>query len=231
VNRNISPAPLRQLAALIRPDSRDLWTVVAFSIAVGVLALAVPIAAQMLFNYVAFGGLLQPLVVLGITLFLVLSLAAGMRMVISFVVEMLQRRIFVRTVSDLGDRLPRVRADAFDRTSGPEMVNRFFDVLTIQKVGAVLLLDGIAAFLQTTIGLIIVAFYHPFLLGFSGILLAAGFFVVFVLGRSATRTGPTSFSPPEAGGRGSPPRSWTGGRGGSRPVWRRTDGSSDPRSG
>ncbi|MEM0983612.1 MAG: ABC transporter ATP-binding protein [Planctomycetota bacterium] len=173
---------------LIRPDYRDLWLVVAFSVAVGVLALALPIAVQMLFNYVAFGAILQPLVVLGIVLLFVLTLAACMRTVISFVVELLQRRVFARSVADLGERLPRISKESFCSSPGPEVVNRFFDVLNVQKSGATLLLDGIAMVLQTVIGLVIVAFYHPFLLGFSAILLFSGCVVIFVLGRSAVRT-------------------------------------------
>lgn len=179
---------MRELAALLRPDGRDLGIVIAFSIAVAILALTVPIAAQMLINYVAFGALMQPLITLGFVVFLVLTLAAMMRLLITYVVELIQRRLFVRTVSQLGDRLPRVQRDTFDLVNGPEMVNRFFDVLTLQKIGAILLLEGVAALLQTVVGLIIVAFYHPFLLGFSGALLAASAFVIFVLGRSAVRT-------------------------------------------
>jgi ABC-type bacteriocin/lantibiotic exporter with double-glycine peptidase domain len=183
------PEPIPRLLQLVQPDRRDIGLVIVFSVAVGILSLAVPIAAQMLFNYVAFGALLQPLFVLGIMLLIVLALAAVMRAIILLVVELLQRRVLVRIVGQLGDRLPRVRAAALDRgAGGQEMVNRFFDVLTIQKVGAMLLLDGVAAVLQTTIGLIIVAFYHPFLLAFCMALLGAGLFVVFVLGRSAVRT-------------------------------------------
>ena len=90
--------------------------------------------------------------------------------------------------SDLAYRLPRVRADAFDREYGPELVNRFFDVLTVQKVGALLLLDGIAIVLQTVIGLLVLAFYHPYLLGFSLVMLGAMAFTVFQLGRGAVTT-------------------------------------------
>ncbi len=179
---------ISKLARLIASDSRDLWMIVVYSIVVGVLALGVPIGAQMLFNYVAFGALLQPLVLLAVVLLVVLTVAGVMRSIISFLVEMIQRRLFVRVVGRLGERLPKVRADAFDRAEGTDLVNRFFDVMTIQKVGATLLLDGIAAVLQMLIGLLIVAFYHPFLLGFAIVLLIAVMIVVFILGRSGART-------------------------------------------
>ena len=179
---------LGRLHGLIEPDVRDIWMIVLYSVVVGLLALAVPIGAQMLFNYVAFGAILQPLIVLGVVLLVVLSIAGAMRALISMLVELLQRRLYARVVGRLGQRLPKVRADVFDRANGPDLVNRFFDVLTIQKVGATLLLDGIAAVLQMLIGLAIVAFYHPFLLAFSIVLFVAVTLVVFVLGRNSTRT-------------------------------------------
>ncbi|HRX87400.1 MAG TPA: ABC transporter ATP-binding protein, partial [Phycisphaerae bacterium] len=85
-------------------------------------------------------------------------------------------------------RLPRVHVASFDRDHGPELVNRFFDVLTVQKVGATLLLDGVAVVLQAAIGLLILAFYHPFLLAFDVVLLVGILLVLFALGRGAVRT-------------------------------------------
>ncbi len=181
-------SPLRRLLFLLRPERGDILIVVAFSVGVGVLALSAPIAVQALVNFVAFGGLVQPLVVLGLVLLICLGLAGLMRAFTAYVVEILQRRLFVRVVSDLGYRLPRVRIDAYDRQHGPELVNRFFDVLTVQKVGASLLLDGVAAVLQTIIGLLILAFYHPVLLAFAVVLLFGIAVILFALGRGAVTT-------------------------------------------
>lgn len=180
--------PLRRLLRLLSPERRDVAIVIAFAIGVGILMLATPVAVQALVNTVSFGGLTQPLVVLAILLFGFLSLASTIRALKIYIVEVLQRRLFVRVVTDLGYRLPRVHVSSFDRNHGPELVNRFFDVLTVQKVGATLLLDGVGAVLQTTIGLLILAFYHPFLLAFDVVLVAGIAFVLFVMGRGAIRT-------------------------------------------
>jgi putative ABC transport system ATP-binding protein len=128
------------------------------------------------------------LIVLGILLLAFLSLAGAVRVFKTWVVEMLQRRIFVRVATDLSHRLPRVRTEAYDRGHGPELVNRFFDVLTVQKAGATLLLDGVAVFLQTLVGLTVLAFYHPILLAFDVVLVFCIIFVLFVLGRGGVRT-------------------------------------------
>ncbi|MEO0512689.1 MAG: ATP-binding cassette domain-containing protein [Planctomycetota bacterium] len=176
---------LKRIWSFVRPDAGDIWAVTGFAIAVGVLALAVPVAAQVLFNYISFGISTQPVVVLGVTLAVALAISAILRIMMYIVVEIVQRRVFVRVLRDLGDKLPRTTSDAFGRVGGAEFVNRFFDVLTVQKVGSVLLLDGIAAFLQTVIGLVILWFYHPLLLGFSLLLLALSAFILVVMARGA----------------------------------------------
>ncbi|MBX3394368.1 MAG: ABC transporter ATP-binding protein [Phycisphaerae bacterium] len=183
-----SVGPIRRLLVLFASDRGDIVLVIVFSIAVGILMLATPVTVQALVNFVSFGGLLQPLVVLGILLFGFLALAGAIRTIQAYVIEILQRRLFVRVVADLADRLPRVTAECYDRQNGPELVNRFFDVVTVQKVAAMLLLDGATVLLQAFVGLLVLAFYHPFLLAFDVVLVLSIGFVVFVLGRGAIRT-------------------------------------------
>ena len=137
-------SPLARLLGIIRPEKNDLWIVLIFSIVVGVLALASPVAVEALVNTVAFGRYLQPVVILAALLFTFLTFAAAIRGLIAFIVEIIQRRLFIRVVEDLAYRLPRARHDQFDQRHGPELVNRFFDVVTVQKAASGLLLDGIA---------------------------------------------------------------------------------------
>ncbi len=180
--------PLRRLVQLVRPDRADLWSILVFGALVGGLTLATPVAVQQLVNSVALGGLMQPVVVLALLLLAVLAFAATLSALQAYVAEIVQRRIFVRVAADLAHRLPRVRIEAFDRQHGPELVNRFFDVMTVQKLGAVLLLDGVALALQTLIGLLVLSFYHPLMLAFSVILVAGIAVVALVLGRGAVPT-------------------------------------------
>lgn len=179
------PSPIVRLISLLSAEQRDVWIVIIYAAAVGVLSLAVPLTAMAVVNSTALANLMQQLVVLCLVLFVCLALASMFRVLQTLVVEYLQRRIFVRVVADLTYRLPRVDITAFDQRHGPELVNRFFDVLTVQKAAATLLLDGIAVVLQTIIGLLLLAFYHQLLLGFDMILLTGLVVLVFVLGRGA----------------------------------------------
>ena len=88
----------------------------------------------------------------------------------------------MRVVIDVAERIPRVQAKAFDRHHGPELVNRVFDVVTVQKSLSMLLLEGTSVVLQTGVGLVILSFYHPLMLGFSLLLVAGGGVVAGLFG-------------------------------------------------
>ncbi|WP_432743924.1 ABC transporter ATP-binding protein [Methylobacter sp. G7] len=180
--------PLRRLIELMRADHADLWLVLGLALGSGLLALASPVAVQALVNTVAMSGMGQPLLVLSTILFFFLTFAGAVHVLQSYLVEIVQRRIFVRLATDLAYRLPRVHSDAYEHHHGPELVNRFFDVLTVQKAGSSLLLDGLSTVVQTLVGLIVLAFYHPFLLAFDVVLVLAIFFIIFVLGRGGVAT-------------------------------------------
>lgn len=180
--------PFRRLVALLRPERTDISAVVIFAAAVGVLSLATPITVEALVNSVAFGRFLQPLVVLAVMLLTFLGFAALLKGLQAFIVEIIQRRIFVRVVADLAHRLPRVKQEAFDGLHGPELLNRFFDVITVQKSAAMLVLDGLSIVIAAFVGMVVLAFYHPYLLGFDLVLMAAVAFAVFFLGRGAVGT-------------------------------------------
>ncbi|MFT5458426.1 MAG: putative ABC transport system ATP-binding protein [Myxococcota bacterium] len=183
-----TPSPFRRLVGLLRLERDDLAAIAAYSVAVGVLSLATPLVMQVLINWLAFGALLQPVLVLGVALLVFLAVAAGMSVLQRVAVETVQRRVFVRMAADLAGRLSRIDVASFDRAYGPELVNRFFDVLTVQKAVRSLLLDGLAALLQAVVGLLLLALYHPLLLAFDVMVLIAIVVVWFPLGIGAAKT-------------------------------------------
>ncbi len=178
----------RLLAKLLRAESQEIAVILLYGIGVGLLSLAVPIGVQALVNTVTFGSLSQPLLFLVLAVFGGLSLAAVFRGLQVLVVERLQIRFFSYIALELSARLPRVRIDRLSGSKFPELVNRFFDVLVVQKSSASLLLEGFALVLQTLIGLVLLAFYHPALLAFDLVLVLAMAGVLFGLGRGAVHT-------------------------------------------
>ncbi len=180
--------PFGRLRALLQPESSDIFTVCIYALIVGLLTLATPIAVEALVNTVAFGRFLQPVVVLALLLFMFLAFSAAIRAVQTIVVEIVQRRLFARVAGDLAYRLPRVQMKELDGAYAPELVNRFFDVVTVQKVSAQLLLEGIGLVLSAAVGMAVLAFYHPWLAGFDVALILMIIFVIVVLGRGAVQS-------------------------------------------
>ncbi len=175
--------PWATVAALLRGERDAIMTIGVYAAGVGLLSLAVPLTVQALVNTVAFGQLMQPVFVLGALLTLGLVAAGVLRGLQAWVVEVVQRRIFVRLVSTVTRALPRVRGESFQRGEGATFLHRFFDVFTVQKAFASLLLGGVEALLAAVVGLLVLAFYHPLLLAFGAFIVAAMAAVFGVLGR------------------------------------------------
>jgi putative ABC transport system ATP-binding protein len=182
------PKPLRRFLALLRLDQRDIWTVVLFASVAGILALATPLAIESLVNVVSWGTYIQPLLVLAFMLLACLGIAGVLRVLQTVVVEIIQRRQLVRIVGDLSHRFPRANQAALAGSYPRELANRVFDIMTIQKSSAILLLDGVSIVLTTVLGLLLLAFYHPFLLGFDLVLILCMLTISWILGRGGIRT-------------------------------------------
>ena len=180
--------PLRRLLSWMQAERRDLWVAFIYSLAVGALSLVVPISTQALVNTIAFGTLMQPLVVLVAIVLVALTLSGLLYVMRFYVVEVLQRRVFVRIATDVVYRLLRVRMDGFDKGYGPELVNRFFEVVTVQKAGATLIVDGLTLLIETSVGLAVMAAYDPILLGFDFILVVAVVVILVPLSSGALKT-------------------------------------------
>jgi putative ABC transport system ATP-binding protein len=180
--------PYQRLRAMLAGERSTLWVAIIYSVVIGLLSLVVPVAVQSLVNTVAFGSVLQPIVVLTGFVFIALGFSTVLNGLRYYVIELLQRSIFARVSQDFTHRLLRVEAKGFDKHHGPEVVNRFFDVVTVQKAASTLLIDGLTITMQTVIGMILVALYHPLLLAFDVLLVVAMLFIIFVLGRGAIYT-------------------------------------------
>lgn len=180
--------PFTRMLHLIGPEQADITNLTLYCIAIAILSLASPIAVEALVNTVAFGVLFWPVLAISLALMGCLALAAAIRAMQVFVVECLQRRLFARVVADYAHRFPALGLDHFRHQSGPELANRFFDVLTLQKSAATLLLDGLALVVTTLVGLVVLATYHPFLLGFGLVLIGLVGFLILVLGWGGVRT-------------------------------------------
>ncbi len=144
--------------------------VVVYALAVALLSLIIPVSVQSLINIVSFGTLLQPILVLTIVLFVILSLVAGIRVLQAIVVETIQQSIFAKLSIQIAKHIPKLKLACFEQYRMLTVINMFFEIQTIQKSLAILLVTIIEIFLLAIFSMVLIAFYHPLLLVFDIIL-------------------------------------------------------------
>ncbi|MCL5271757.1 MAG: ABC transporter transmembrane domain-containing protein, partial [Gammaproteobacteria bacterium] len=166
-------------------DHSSIYSMLIIGVLISLLSLVVPIAAQTLINIVAFGKLLQPVVTLSI---MVLILMAGMGVLSIWqmvIIEIIQQKLMVRISLSLAKHFTHLSPTIFSTHNGPELVNRYFEIVVINKALASLLLYGITLGLQMIFGLILLLFYHPVFLLFDAFILISLLLIIVVPYRAA----------------------------------------------
>ena len=164
--------PLKRFYHLLELDKKDVYQIFFYAIFAGLLSLSLPLGIQAITNFIQSGRVsaswivLIILVVFGVTLVGILSI---MQLRIT---ENLQQKIFVRSSFEFAARLPKIKSTEFYNSYPPELANRFFDTMTIQKGTSKLLTDFSAALLQIFFGIILLSLYHPYFIIFGVLLLA-----------------------------------------------------------
>ncbi|MCS6808206.1 MAG: ABC transporter ATP-binding protein [Bacteroidota bacterium] len=172
---------LKKLLYLIRAEKHDIWVLVVYSMIAGLFSLILPLSSQAIVNAVQLGVVTPQLIVLCIAVSFGMLVTGIFVVIESYLLDLIQRRLFVRAAFDIATRLPRIRMEALAGDYPPELMNRFFDVLTIQKSLSKMLLDGLSALLIALVGLILLAIYHPIFILFDFALFFFAGIVIFVL--------------------------------------------------
>ncbi|MDF9795507.1 ABC-type bacteriocin/lantibiotic exporter with double-glycine peptidase domain [Catalinimonas alkaloidigena] len=173
-------SPLKRLLNLLGTERRDIWYIYIYAVAVGIISLSLPLGTQAIVGFIS-GGMWFNSVVLLISLVVIgVLVAGGLQIMQISMVEVLQRRIFAKASFEFAYRIPRIRSEALFNYHAPELINRFFDIMTIQKGLPKLLIDLSTAVLQIFFSLILLSFYHPFFV-FFGLLLVAILVTIFYI--------------------------------------------------
>lgn len=180
--------PIRRLFDLLNLERKDINLLVVLTFGYGVLGIATPIAVQALVNIVTMGGLLQPLFIVSLILFILLVLSGALYVFEAYVVELIQRRVFVRTTINVAKHGQGVDCSLYDYSNPVELMNRFFDITTVQKSAATLLTVSLAAFLQGFIGSVILIFYSLYFAILVVVMLVFLAIIIFILGRKGIDT-------------------------------------------
>ncbi|MGI4743731.1 MAG: ABC transporter transmembrane domain-containing protein [Janthinobacterium lividum] len=182
------PTPWQRLSRLLDTERSTIRYIIFYAILTGLISLSLPLGTQAVFNLVSTGAVFSSTYIL-VAVVVGGVLLGGILLVGQMtLVEAIEQRIFAKAAIEYAYRLPRIKAEALVGQDPKELVNRFFDILTIQKGLTKLLVDVMFAVLQILMGVLVLAFYHPIFIGF-GLFTILALVVVYLLNyRQALRT-------------------------------------------
>ena len=181
----MSLSPLQRLINLLKLDKRDISQVFFYAIFAGLVSLSLPLGIQAIINLIQSGRVSVSWIVLVIIVIIGVALVGILSIMQLRITENLQQKIFVRSSFEFGYRLPKIKFEELYNQYPPELANRFFDTITIQKGASKLLIDFSTALLQIVFGIILLSLYHPFFIFFGLILL----FLLYIIFKFSYNTG------------------------------------------
>ena len=170
--------PWQRLVGLLQLEKRDILQIFYYAIFAGVVALSLPLGIQAIINLIQGAQISTSWIILVIIVTLGVAFSGVLQLMQLRIIETIQQRIFTRSSFELAYRFPKIKMSELRDYYPPELANRFFDTLTIQKSLSKILIDVPTAVLQILFALILLSFYHPFFIIF-GLLLMVLVFVVF----------------------------------------------------
>jgi len=170
--------PWKRFIGLLELDKRDIKQIFYYAIFAGLVALTLPLGIQAIINLLQSAQISSSWIVLVVLVTLGVAFQGTLQLMQIRILESIQQKIFTRSSFEFAYRFPKIKSNEFENHYPPELANRFFDTLTVQKGLSKILLDFPAAFLQIIFGIILLSFYHPFFIIY-GILLILLIYIVF----------------------------------------------------
>lgn len=168
----------QRFIGLLKLDKRDVFQVFYYAIFAGVVNLSLPLGIQAIINLMQGAQISTSWIVLVVLVTLGVAFVGMLQLMQIRIIENVQQKIFTRSSFEFAYRFPKIKMSELHNYYPPELANRFFDTLTIQKSLSKVLIDFPAALLQIVFGLLLLSFYHPFFIVY-GILLLLLIYVVF----------------------------------------------------
>ena len=165
-------------------EKRDIFQIFNYAIFTGALALSLPLGIQAIVNLIQGAQISSSWIILVILVTLGVSFTGTLQLMQLRIIETLQQRVFTRASFELSYRFPKLKMNALRNIYPPELANRFFDTLSIQKGFAKILIDVPTALIQIVFALILLSFYHPFFIFFGlGLILLMIFLFQYTVNR------------------------------------------------
>lgn len=168
----------QRLSSLLELDKKDIKQIIFYAIFAGLVSLSLPLGIQAIINLIQGAQLSTSWIILVALVTLGTVFVGALQLMQMRILENVQQKLFTRSSFEFAYRFPKIKMNELSNFYPPELANRFFDTLTIQKSLPKILIDFPAAILQIVFGLLLLSLYHPFFIIY-GVLLIFLVYLVF----------------------------------------------------
>lgn len=175
-------SPVKRFGKLLRQYKYEIRQIHAYALFIGMVDLSLPLGIQAIINFLQTGQFTTTWLILVGFVLLGIGITGVLKVLQLRIVENIQQDLFARSAFEFAYRIPRISFLQLDALHAPELANRFFDTLTIQKGLPKILIDFSLAVFQVTFGLALLAVYSPYFILLGLILTVVLWFIFKVTG-------------------------------------------------
>jgi len=159
-NKATLTTAIQRLFKLLHLERKAISAIYVYSILTGILTLSIPLGLQSIINFVMGGAFSTSLTILIIVIVTGVLLTGLLQILQLKINERIQQDIFAQFSFEFAYRIPRLDLLSVDGYYMPELINRFFDTISLQKGLSKILLDIPIATIQIIFGVILLSFYN-----------------------------------------------------------------------
>lgn len=170
--------PIQRFWKLLAPFKKEVYQIYLYAILNGLVNLSLPLGIQAIVNIIQMGALTTSWAVLVLFVLIGIVFSGVFQLTQLRIVENIQQEIFAKSSFEFAFRFPKIKLSNLQNLHTPELANRFFDTLTIQKNLPKVLVDFSLAIFQAFFGLVLLSVYSPYFL-ILGVFLVSSIWVLF----------------------------------------------------
>ncbi|NCP53390.1 MAG: ABC transporter ATP-binding protein, partial [Flavobacteriales bacterium] len=125
--------PWKRLLGLLELERKDIAQIFYYAIFSGVVSLSLPLGIQAIINLIQGAQISTSWIVLIMLVIIGVIFSGALQLMQLRIIETIQQRIFTRASFEFSYRFPKIKMNELRQYYPPELANRFFDTLTIQK--------------------------------------------------------------------------------------------------
>lgn len=180
--------PVKRFFELLKEEKSQVYSIYFYAVLNGLITLSLPLGIQAILNFILGGRITTSWVILVLIVALGVIFSGFLQISQLQIMEKLQQRIFSKSGLSIAYRLPKIKTEILHGEYGPEIVNRFFDTVNLQKGLAKILIDFSAALLQVIFGLLLLSVYHPTFILFGLVLIGLLTLIFYLTGPKGMET-------------------------------------------